>query len=42
MVTLAGPWDADDLDDVTEADESDPTWLRLQAAINAIRDAEAP
>jgi hypothetical protein len=30
-------WDSDDLDSVTEADESDPTWLRLQAAINTAR-----
>lgn len=29
-------WDSDNLDNVTEADESDPTWLRLQAAINAL------
>jgi hypothetical protein len=29
----------DDLDTVSEADDSDPTWLRLQAAINRVRDA---
>jgi hypothetical protein len=27
-------WDSDDLDQVTTADETDPTWLRLRAAIN--------
>jgi hypothetical protein len=30
-------WDSDDLETVTTADEADPTWLRLQAAINAHR-----
>jgi hypothetical protein len=27
-------WDSDDLDQVTTTDETDPTWLRLRAAIN--------
>jgi hypothetical protein len=31
-------WDSDDLDSVTTADDADPTWLRLQVAINASRD----
>jgi hypothetical protein len=30
-------WNSDDLETVTTADEADPTWLRLQAAINAYR-----
>jgi len=33
-------WDSDDLENVTTADDSDPTWLRLQAAINAYRGPE--
>jgi hypothetical protein len=31
-------WNSGDLDTVTEADDLDPTWLRLQAAINVLRD----
>jgi hypothetical protein len=27
-------WNADDLETVTTAEETDPTWLRLRAAIN--------
>jgi hypothetical protein len=30
-------WNPDDLETVTTADDADPTWLRLQAAINAYR-----
>lgn len=30
-------WEADDLEAVTEADDSDPTWLRIQAAVNIAR-----
>ncbi|GAA2376699.1 hypothetical protein [Dactylosporangium salmoneum] len=30
-------WSADDLDTVTAAEDTDPTWLRLQAAINTVR-----
>jgi hypothetical protein len=30
-------WHSDDLDTVTTADEADPTWLRLQAAMNTYR-----
>ncbi len=29
-------WREDDLNAVVTADDSDPTWLRLQAAINAM------
>lgn len=31
-------WEADDLDAVTSAEDGDPTWLRLQAAVNEARD----
>lgn len=30
-------WDADDLETVTDADDDDPTWLRIQAAVNIAR-----
>lgn len=30
-------WNSDDLETVTTADDADPTWLRLQVAINAHR-----
>lgn len=30
-------WEPDDLEAVTEADDSDPTWLRIQAAVNNAR-----
>lgn len=31
----ARTWESSDLEEVTSADDSDPTWLRLQAAINS-------
>ncbi len=34
-------WRDDDLDTVVAADESDPTWLRLQAAINEVHSRSA-
>lgn len=34
-------WREDDLDRVVEADDADPTWLRLQAAINQISNGRA-
>jgi hypothetical protein len=37
MTDGTGSWDADDLATVTEAAPTDPTWLRLQAAINSKR-----
>lgn len=27
-------WTSEDLDDVTESDDSDPTWLQIQASVN--------
>ncbi|MFE7410888.1 WD40 repeat domain-containing protein [Streptomyces laurentii] len=33
-------WDADDMATVTTASTTDPTWLRLQAAINTARDQD--
>jgi hypothetical protein len=30
-------WSSDDLETVTTSEAADPTWLRLQAAINAHR-----
>ncbi|MEV0728148.1 hypothetical protein [Polymorphospora sp. NPDC050346] len=30
-------WDFGDLETLTTADDADPTWLRLRAAVNAFR-----
>ncbi|MDL2077206.1 hypothetical protein QNN03_12220 [Streptomyces sp. GXMU-J15] len=30
-------WSADDLDTVDTADDNDPTWLRIQATVNSLR-----
>ncbi|WP_211269211.1 WD40 repeat domain-containing protein [Saccharothrix syringae] len=34
-------WDAEELAGVTEAEATDPTWLRLRAAVNTARDRNA-
>ncbi|MBV1851263.1 hypothetical protein [Catellatospora tritici] len=31
-------WERDDLESVTAADKTDPTWLQLRAAVNTVRD----
>ncbi|WP_364705424.1 WD40 repeat domain-containing protein [Streptomyces ossamyceticus] len=33
-------WDADEVANATRADETDPTWLQLQAAFNALREQD--
>lgn len=33
-------WEADDVANVTRADETHPTWLQLQAAFNALREQD--
>ncbi|GLW44854.1 hypothetical protein Stsp02_05160 [Streptomyces sp. NBRC 14336] len=33
-------WSADDLDTIDTADDTDPTWLRIQATVNSLRDQE--